>query len=93
MVYRFSEHDGGIDQLAISHDDRLLVTIGNVTDKKMVVWDLFTGKLVATVTAHPLPVSAVAWGGMVKDVKKRDTDKYLLVTAGNRKLIVWALDP
>jgi WD40 repeat protein len=93
MAFRFSEHNGGINTLEVSHDDRLLFSCGNPSkDKKMIIWDLFTGNIVTSGTMNA-PVKAVAWGGMIKDIKKRDTGAYMLVTAGDRKLTLWSIDP
>lgn len=64
MMYRFSEHDRRINALAFSHDERLLASAGG--DQKVVIWDIFTGKMVCSVPAQPDPTDLVAWGGMVK---------------------------
>ena len=93
MAYRFSEHTGGIEQLAISHDDRLLISAGNPNkDKKMIIWDLYTGNIV-TSSIFASSITAVSWGGMAKDIKRRDTNKYQLVTASDRRLALWIIDP
>eukprot|EP00753_Platysulcus_tardus_P020616 PLAT8282.1.p1 GENE.PLAT8282.1~~PLAT8282.1.p1 ORF type:complete len:625 (-),score=294.66 PLAT8282.1:68-1903(-) len=91
--YRFQEHDYGIQCLAFSDDERLLVTIGIEADRKLFVWDLMTGYIVATITAAPLPTACVAWGGMVKDRKRRPTKNYQLATAGSGEVVMWELDP
>ena len=101
IKFRFSEHDHGVNTVAFSHDERLLITIGCKDDSKMIVWDLTTGNIVATkggICDH-----LACWGGMAKDIKWRDTDKYLFATAGGgagsgttagqQKVRLWALDP
>ena len=46
LLYRFSEHDEGIECMSFSHDDRLLATCGSLTDNKMIIWDIKTGGIV-----------------------------------------------
>lgn len=93
IVYRFSEHDWGVKSLSFSDDDRLLCSIGDVKDGKLIIWDLYTGKLVTAVPMSPNPCDLVAFGGMVKDIKLRDTQLYLFATAGNKSIEFWNLDP
>ena len=48
------------------------------------------------VASHPVVPSSktlVAWGGLKKDIKRRDTKEYLLATASNQQIFLWALDP
>ncbi|CAM9424407.1 unnamed protein product, partial [Phaeothamnion confervicola] len=71
VLYRLSEHDGGVSAVAFSHDERLLLTTGG---GKLACWDMSTGWAVAVADCAPTPVAA-AWGGFVRDVKRRDTDK------------------
>ena len=51
------------------------------------------GCIVTMVSAEPSPTVCVAWGGFVKDVKRRDTQDYLFCTAGGKKLSLWSLNP
>jgi len=37
--------------------------------------------------------NCISWGGMVKDVKLRPTNNYQFATSGNKKLMVWSLEP
>jgi WD40 repeat protein len=92
LIVRFSEHDHGIMSLGFSDDERLLVTVGVQDDKKMFVWDLQTGCIVATVAAPP-GTKVASFGGMVRNVKRRDTDHYQLATAGLKQLMIWDLNP
>ena len=92
MLYRLSEHDHGVAGLAFSHDERLLVTVGCSDDKRLFVWDLKTGGIVASEKADA-DTTVVSWGGMFKDIKRRDTETYQFVTAGKRQLQRWLLDP
>ena len=92
MLYRLSEHDHGVAGLAFSHDERLLATVGCSDDKRLFVWDLKTGGIVASEKADA-DTTVVSWGGMFKDIKRRDTETYQFVTAGKRQLQRWLLDP
>ena len=80
IKFRFSEHDHGVNTVAFSHDERLLITIGCKDDSKMIVWDLTTGNIVAT--KGGIDDHLACWGGMSKDINFHDTDKYLFATAG-----------
>lgn len=93
LLYRLCEHDFGIQDIAFSDDERLLATVGDVRDKKMFVWDLATGYINASVNQTPLPTERVAFGGMVKNIKRRETTNYQLVTCGDKKIFLWALNP
>ena len=93
LVYRLAEHDHAINHVAFSHDSRLLLSIGDLQDHKMFFWDMSTGYIVTSVPAHPNPLHAVAWGGFVKDIKKRDTSNYLLATCGSKSVLLWSLNP
>ena len=46
-IYRLSEHDHGVQNLAFSHDDRLLLSTGNTLDGKMFIWNMANGHIVA----------------------------------------------
>ena len=92
LLFRLSEHDHGIKAVAFSHDSRLLATVGVASDGKMFAWEMSKGYIVASCTAEPAPVDAIAWGGMVKDVKRRDTAAYLLATTGSKQIRLWSLD-
>jgi WD40 repeat protein len=93
MLFRLSEHDYGVKCVAFSDDELLLCTVGIDSDKKMIVWDLSNGYIVCSNKMNPQPTNCVSWGGMVKDIKRRDTDKYLLVTSGAKTSVLWELDP
>lgn len=96
-LYRLQEHDakidGGISNAAFSEDGRFLLTVGLVPeDKKMVVWDMSSGCIVASVE-RGVPTACVAFGGRVKDVKRRPTTHPQFVSAGDDGLKFWDLDP
>lgn len=93
LVYRLSEHDYGIAGISFSDDERLLCTIGTPEDGRLYVWDLFTGNICATHQKMSAIVTAVAFGGMVRDIKRRDTTSYQFATCGHRLLQIWGLNP
>ncbi|KAH8044466.1 WD repeat-containing protein [Aureococcus anophagefferens] len=57
------------------------------------VWDMANGCIADDGVREPSPTVCVAWGGFVKDVKRRDTQDYLFCTAGGKKLSLWSLNP
>lgn len=95
LAFRLSEHDAGIAALAFSDDERLLCTIGVAEDgPRLYVWDLRTGNICATHQKLAAVVNAVAFGGMARDVKRRDTGSYQFATVGSsRMLSLWTLNP
>ncbi|TMW68430.1 hypothetical protein Poli38472_005898 [Pythium oligandrum] len=92
-IYRLTEHDFGIAALAFSDDERLLCTIGIPEDGRLYIWDLFTGNICATHQKLSAIVTSVAFGGMARDIKHRDTNCYQFATCGNRLLQLWVLNP
>jgi len=93
VLWRFSEHDGGVGILSFSDDERLLLSVG-VEDHRLVIWDLKTGMLV-TSTDLPKQIGVVrcaAWGGFSKNAKRRDTEYYQFATGGD-SITLWALNP
>jgi len=92
-----SEHDFEISHLAFSHDDTLLISCGNSLDGKMFIWNTANGHIVSSlkVAAQIFPdgITAISWGGFVKDIKLRNTAQYQFAIAGSKKLTLWSLDP
>ena len=43
LLYKFSEHDFEVTALEFSQDETLLVSVSNVKDGKLFVWDVTTG--------------------------------------------------
>ena len=43
-VYRLQEHDHGVAYVGLTDDERFLLSVGVAGDKKMVVWDMETGR-------------------------------------------------
>jgi WD40 repeat protein len=94
LLYRFAEHDFGIQCLAFSDDEMLLSTVGDgMEDKRMFIWDLRTGNIVTSTFASPAKTTCVTWGRFVKDIKRRETSSYQLATGGEKGVVLWALDP
>lgn len=94
LVFRLSEHDAGVAALAFSDDERLLCSIGVAEDgPRLYVWDLMTGNICATQQRLSSAVAAVAFGGMARDIKRRDTGSYQFATVGSRMLLLWAMNP
>lgn len=98
LLYRMQTHDAGLACLSFSHDEKLLLSVGVPADNRILVWDMASGLMNAQATPSserpPQPtVTCACWGGFFKDIKRRDTANYMLATAGQRSLRLWALDP
>ncbi|KAL9645919.1 hypothetical protein ABK040_001028 [Willaertia magna] len=97
MLFRFEEHEKGVDSLSFSHDSKLLASIGNSIDRRLLIWNVETGDLVAGCALPKTTIAEnkilVSFGGMVRDIKRRETDKYLLATCSSSQIILWSLDP
>lgn len=96
-LFRLSEHDFEVSNLAFSHDDQLLISTGNSLDGKMFIWNTTNGHIVSSLKVasqiFPDGITAISWGGFVKDIKLRNTSKYQFAIAGSKKLTLWSLDP
>ena len=90
-LYRLQEHDTGILFVYFSADERFLLTIGK--DKKMVVWDMHSGCIVAKTGALKQAPMCACWGGRARDIKGRETTRFQLATGGEAQLTYWVLDP
>lgn len=93
IIYIFEEHDFEIKSLSFSHDNKMLASIGNSEDHKLLIWDLSNGCIVAACPKIPLGTNCVSFVGFVKNIKRRNTDHYLLCTAGIEGFMLWDLDP
>lgn len=93
VLYRFEEHDHGLQALAFSEDEKILASIGTAEDGNLLLWDMSNGCIIASTNKLPLHTSCVAFIGFVKDIKRRDTSHYQLCTAGADGLLLWDLDP
>lgn len=92
ILFRLSEHDYEVSCVEFSHNDRLLLSIGNFMDKRLFVWDNLTGFIVGSKALEEVVVCA-AWGGMVRDIKWRDTDNYRFAVCFETSLSIWELEP
>ena len=93
VIYSFEEHDSGVKYFAFSHDEKLLVSIGDNNDGKLIIWDLSNGAIVAASPNLPEGTTCVCFGGFVKDIKRRNTDQYQICTGGASGLHLWQLNP
>ena len=89
--FRLQEHDLGVHRVHFSSDERFLLTVG--LDKKMLVWDMLNGMIVAKSGKLRQVPSCAAWGGRARDVKNRETTSYQFATGGEAQLTSWVLDP
>lgn len=89
-VYRIREHGFGLQSLSFSNDGRFLATLGNSRDRKMYVWDMQTGNIVAKATAT---ATLLRFGGRVTDSSGRATTSYRLVGSSDRRLVMWVFEP
>jgi WD40 repeat protein len=91
-LFRLSEHDYEVTHLDFSHDDRLLISTGNQLDGKMFIWNALNGFIVSSVQVIPTIFAeaprCVNWGGYVKDIKLRPTNKYQFSMSGSKKLVL-----
>lgn len=93
VVFRFEEHDHGIQALAFSQDEKILVSIGLPEDNNMIFWDMSNGCIIASTTKIPMHTKCAVFMGFMKDIKRRDTHFYQLCTAGADGIQLWSLDP
>lgn len=96
-MYRLSEHDYEITHLDFSHDDQLLISCGNQLDGKLFIWNTSNGSIVSSLSIVPQifaqEVKCLKWGGMVKDIKLRNTTDYQFAISGSKKLTLWSVNP
>jgi WD40 repeat protein len=93
ILYTLEDHDVLVQALAFSHDERILASIGGNDDHKLILWDISTGAIISSTSKLPVGTLCLAWGGFIRDIKRRDTNRYLLCTAGTDGLLMWDLDP
>lgn len=92
IIFSFEEHDFMIQALEFSHDEKILVSIGNSDDRKLFAWDMSNGCIISCSPKLPVGTTCVALGGFVRDIKRRDTPNYLICTGGQDGLLLWSLD-
>ena len=80
-IYRLSEHDYEVTNVAFSDDDRLLMSTGSTLDGKLFIWNMANGHIVSSVNLVPSIMTeaprCIAWGGFAKDEQHgMPTSKY-----------------
>jgi len=90
LKYRLMKHRFGIQSLAFSNDERFLSTLGK--DKKLYVWDMQNGKIVAQ-AATSSAVDQICFGGRVKDYSGKPTCMYRVAGVVGQQLQLWTFDP
>jgi len=90
--FRWQEHDFGVSCLAFTRDDSLLATVGNVFDKRVFVWDVVSGLIVAWHATAPDPTTAIVEAGFVKDIKRREQAQHQFIMLGGKEMHVWQVD-
>jgi len=82
-VHRLELHKGNIQDLAFSHDEKYLVSLGGRDDNKIVVWDVEEGEAICGSPASNDNGLTVAW---------MNNTSTQLVSAGNYHVRVWDFD-
>eukprot|EP00981_Chlorochromonas_danica_P015335 scaffold11736_cov159-Ochromonas_danica.AAC.1 len=93
VLYRFEEHDHGLEAVAFSEDEKMLASLGVPEDNNLILWDMSNGCIIASTNKLPAQTKCVSFMGFVKDIKRRDTNHYQLCSAGADGLVLWDLDP
>ena len=82
IVHKLLLHKGSIQDVAFSHDDRFVATLGS-DDNKLVIWSMDSGE--------PICGNSAA-NDAANVVKFFNNDSTKIVTGGNLNLRVWDLD-
>ncbi len=91
-LFKFEEHDHMIQCLAFSDDEKILASIGNSDDGNLILWDTSNGCII-TSARIPTGTNFIIFNGFMRDIKRRDTSHYQLLSAGVDGIIIWDLDP
>jgi hypothetical protein len=74
-----------------------LISAGNSLDGKLFIWNTTNGHIISSLKVasqiFPDGISAISFGGFVKDIKLRNTSNYQFAIAGSKKLTLWSLNP
>lgn len=93
-IYKFEEHDHMIQDLAFSDDGKILASIGNSDDGNLIFWDTSNGCIISSAARLPPGTTCITFAGFIRDIKRRDTSHYQLITGGRDGVIsVWDVDP
>jgi WD40 repeat protein len=82
-VHHLNLHKGAVQDVAFSHGDRFIATLGGRDDNKLVIWDAETGEAICGASAANESGLTVRW------FNDRDD---MLVTGGFYNLRVWQFD-
>eukprot|EP01060_Flectonema_neradi_P001602 TRINITY_DN10973_c0_g1_i1.p1 TRINITY_DN10973_c0_g1~~TRINITY_DN10973_c0_g1_i1.p1 ORF type:complete len:674 (+),score=85.22 TRINITY_DN10973_c0_g1_i1:2268-4289(+) len=97
ILFRLTEHESGIAAVDISSDEKLLLTVGNTEDRRIIITDTSTGQLVNQTVLpktddNPVVTSAV-WGGQIEDLKRRKTDYYQFSVLSGQRAYRYKFNP
>lgn len=92
VLFVLEEHDQSVQAIAFSDDERMVATLGCPEDGKLCFWDMSNGYVIASSCKVPLGSKCLSFNGMVRDIKRRDTEHYLCCTAGRDGVLMWDLD-
>jgi len=93
IMFICEEHDHGVKGIDFSEDDKIVATLGDAEDGKLLFWDMSNGMIIASSNKVPLGTNCCSFNGKVRDIKRRDTSHYLFCTAGRDGVMMWDLDP
>jgi WD40 repeat protein len=83
LLHRLKQHLGKVQDVAFSHRDEFLATIGGQDDNALVVWNVESGEAICGSPAASDSVITCRWHNHRHD---------RLVTAGNYHVRVWQID-
>lgn len=105
LLFRLSEHDYGVSFVQFTKDELLLLTIGDVRDNRIIVWDVSNGYVVVStyidkqmrrkyVDQTATRSNCIAtWGGKTRDIKRRETDRYQFALVQDNRMFLFEVDP
>ncbi|UPQ97717.1 WD40 repeat domain-containing protein [Chloropicon primus] len=82
-------HDFGVQDLAFSHDGKLLASMGSTKDDRIYIWDTSTSNYVCNASLKGRSFESVSWRGSLDE----RTGSYVFVTCGNSGVFVWTVNP
>lgn len=93
IMFICEEHDHAVQSIDFSEDEKIVATLGDTNDCKLLFWDMSNGMIIASSNKVPLGTNCCSFNGKVRDIKRRDTEHYLFCTAGKDGVMMWDLDP
>ena len=80
ILFRLTEHESGVSAVDLSRDEKLLLTVGDCNDKRIIISDVSSGQIVNQTslpkTDDNPTVTCAVWGGQIEDLKRRKTSEY-----------------